>query len=71
MTMHTELYCDKLDELVPTKAIRAIHQAHIQLAAMARLAAAEGFDNKPALQALAECLRDAGHIGFDTKGARS
>ena len=32
--MHTELYCTTLDELDPVQAIRAIHEAWAQLAAV-------------------------------------
>lgn len=62
--MHTELYCRKLDELDHAEAIRAIHQAWLQLSALTDNVDCEHFDNKPALDALAKCLRKAGHVGF-------
>ena len=62
--MHTELYCETLGRLDPAKAIRAIHQAHLQLAALNQNVDCEHYDNAPALAALFECLKDAGHIGF-------
>lgn len=62
--MHTEIYCETLAALDPVKAIRAIHQAHLQLAALTRSVDLEGYDNKPVLDALAQCLADAGHPGF-------
>lgn len=62
--MHTELYCPTLADLDLVKAIRAIHQAHLQLAALWANVDCEYFDNGPALAALAECLSDAGHPDF-------
>lgn len=62
--MHTETYCLTLDKLDPVKAIRAIHQAHLQLAALNQNVDCEYFDNVPALAALGDCLADAGHIGY-------
>ena len=62
--MHTEMYCDHLARLDPTDAIRAIHQAWLQLNATSRTAADEAFDNEPSIAALASCLRQAGHVGF-------
>ena len=63
--MHTEMYCETLDALDPVKAIRAIHQAYLQLAALSNSVDLDGYDNRPALDALAECLADAGHPGFE------
>ena len=62
--MHTELYCPKLGDLDVNQAIRAIHQAALQLAATADAAAAEGYDNAPAIEALSACLARAGHPGY-------
>ncbi len=63
--MHTELYCPKLRELDRVAAIRAIHQAHIQLSAATREQPEESnLDNKPALAALASILRSVGHPGY-------
>jgi hypothetical protein len=65
---HTERYCDTLDRLDRVKAIRAIQQAYLQLAALDAYADCTGYDNEPALNALLECLRDAGHpAGVDFK----
>ena len=64
MTMHTELYSTTLDELDSVQALRAIHQAWLQLTAVSPASLAEGFDNWPALASLAACLRAAGHSGF-------
>ena len=62
--MHTETYCKTLAALDPVKAIRAIHQAYLQLAALSRSVDCGDYDNRPALDALADCLADAGHPGF-------
>lgn len=59
--MDTERYCTSLDNLDRTKAIRAIQQAYLQLAALDAYVDCEAYDNAPALNALLECLRDAGH----------
>ena len=64
MTMHTELYCPKLGELNVNQAIRAILQAYLQLRATSDAAAAESFDNRPAMESLAACLSQAGHPAF-------
>lgn len=64
MTMQTERYCDTLEKLDKEKAIRAIHMAHLQLAYLQANTDEIGVDNGPALSALVECLRDAGHWGF-------
>ena len=64
MTMHTELYCPTLGALDVNKAIRAIHKAYLQLRATDDSAHADNFDNRPAMEALAECLGQAGHPAF-------
>lgn len=62
MSMHTDIYCTTLDNLGRAKAIRAIHQAYLQLRAIG--AYVEDFNNQPAMDALVDCLKDAGHPGF-------
>lgn len=62
--MHTETYCPNLANLDPVKAIRAIQQAELQLRALDEFVDCEHYDNGPALDALRECLRDAGHPGY-------
>lgn len=62
--LHTELYCPTLDQLDRTKAIRAIHQAWLQLTALTNNVDCEDYDNLPAIKALGDCLRDAGHPAF-------
>lgn len=70
--MDTERYCETLGALDPAQAIRAIHQAWLQLSALSEIASAESYDNTPALAALAQCLSDAGHMGFpDTPERRA
>ena len=69
--MTTEDYCPALPALDRVKAIRAIHQAWLQLSALTDNVDCEHFDNAPALQALAACLADAGHPGFDKRPAPS
>lgn len=64
MAMHTEIYCQTLEDLPKEKAIRAIHQAWLQLNATNNQARREGYDNAPAIEALGECLKAAGHVGF-------
>lgn len=59
---HTEIYCTSLDNLDRAKAIRAIHQAYLQLSAIG--SRVEDFDNDPAMAALSDCLKAAGHPGF-------
>lgn len=70
---HTEMHCAALGELTREDAIRAIHAAYLQLMAVGTRAesAATGtmLDNRPAIYALRECLRKAGHLGFEGKGA--
>lgn len=64
--MHTELYCTKLKDLNRTDAIRAIHQAWLQLSAHGERVEADGvvLDNRPAILALGKCLKQAGHFAF-------
>lgn len=60
--MHTERYCDSLESLDRVAAIRAIHEAFMQLSS-----AQDGLDcldHGPALESLAACMRAAGHIAF-------
>lgn len=64
MTMHTETYCATLDRLDPVQAVRAIHQAYLQLAAVDQNCDVEPYDSAPALDALKACLAQAGHAGF-------
>jgi hypothetical protein len=61
--MHTEIACSDLDKLDRVKAIRAIHEAYLQLKAVDRYGADNLF-NERVVASLAECLKDAGHIGF-------
>ena len=61
--MDTENYCKTLDNLDKIQAIRAIHEAYLQLKAMEK----DNYilwDNKTVLNSLQKCLIDAGHIGF-------
>ena len=62
--MDTERYCTTLENINPTSAIRAIHQAYLQIAALDTNVDCGEFDNAPALKALADVLKDAGHPGF-------
>ena len=62
--MHTEQYCKTLESLDPIKAIRAIHEAFLQLAALTSHIDCGSFDNTPSLSSLRECLKEAGHVGF-------
>lgn len=62
--MDTERYCETLEKVDRRDAIRAIHQAWLQLSALNNNVDCEHFDNEPALSALAEVLRVAGHPGF-------
>jgi hypothetical protein len=62
--MHTEIYCTTLLELDRIAAIRAIHQAWLQLSHTQSLAKLDGFNNQPAIDALAACLTAAGHPAF-------
>ncbi len=62
--MHTELYCQSLGSLDRTKAIRAIHEALIQLQA-ATADDGRARDHTGAIASLRACMVQAGHIGFD------
>lgn len=64
--MHTEIYCETLENLDKVKAIRAIHQALLQLVAIENTSTSSGndYDNMPAILALRELMADAGHIAF-------
>jgi hypothetical protein len=62
--MHTETYCATLDRLDTVQAVRAIHQAYLQLRAVDRNCDVQHYDNGPALEALAMCLAQAGHPAF-------
>ena len=63
--MHTERYCETLDHLSRIEAIRAIHQAHLQLGAINANCKCGDYDNTPALAALAQCMKAAGHPGYE------
>jgi len=65
--MQTESFTPQLFALEPVAAIRAIHQAWLQLDAARR--GVEGLDHGPALAALAACLAQAGHPAF-AEGAK-
>jgi hypothetical protein len=64
--MHTELYCPDLGNLDRIKAIRAIHQALLQLSAIGGQVDVDGttYDNAPSIAALEACMVEAGHVGF-------
>lgn len=69
--MHTEIYCQNLEQLERVKAIRAIHQAYLMLSALAEHTDTEHYDLTPSLDALRACLVDAGHpIGATYSTAR-
>ncbi len=59
--MHTEAYCETLASLDPVQAVRAIHQAWLQLSALTQNCDTGDYDNAPALNALQACLAQAGH----------
>jgi hypothetical protein len=61
---YTEEVCRSLEALSPIDAIRAIHQAYLQLKALNENLDCSPYDNGGALGALRECLKEAGHIGF-------
>lgn len=69
--MHTEIYCRNLEALDNVKAIRAIHEAFLQLSALGERVDGEDctYDNAPAIKALADVLADVGHIGFSKESA--
>jgi hypothetical protein len=62
--MDTENYCKTLDKLDTAKAIRAIHEAYLQLEAIDKYDNSINWDNRWAIRNLKACLKDAGHIGF-------
>ena len=62
--MHTEDYTRTLPEVDPVKMIRAIHEAYLQLSAVTLHIDCAPFDNTAALESLSDCLKDAGHPGF-------
>lgn len=59
-------HCTTLEQLDPAQAINAIHAALMQLNAAE--SGVENLDNKDAIAGLVECLKTAGHIGFESKG---
>jgi hypothetical protein len=70
----SDRYCETLSDLDQAQAIRAIHQAWIQLNAMSYQGRAEvdgtEYDNRATLQELATCLRAAGHLGFKARATK-
>ena len=63
--METERYCDNLDALLLENFVCAIHKAWLQqLSSLDENVDCEHYDNGPAIDALADCLKQAGHIGF-------
>ncbi len=62
--METERYCDNLDALLLEDFVCAIHQAWLQLSRLDENVDCEHYDNGPVIDALADCLKQAGHIGF-------
>lgn len=68
MGNHADTFCTRLEVLDPAQAIRAIHEALMQL--NAAKAGVESLDHAGAIQSLSACLNQAGHIGFgETKPA--
>lgn len=65
--MDTERYCTSLDKLDRVQAIRAIHEAFLQLAA---LGDCSPYDNAPAMRSMADCLIAAGHMGFTEESSK-
>jgi cystathionine beta-lyase/cystathionine gamma-synthase len=63
--MNTEKYCKNLENLDKIKAIRAIHEAYLQLRSLDTYENRMHWNNQPAISALEECLEDSGHIGFN------
>lgn len=65
--MDTEKYCNNLESLDKKEAIKAIHEAYLQLNALGKLVNIDGltYDNKSVLINLQKCLAKAGHIGFN------
>lgn len=68
--MNTERYCETLDNLDLVKAVRAIQEAYLQIAALTANVDCGDYDNGPALASLAACLIDAGHTGFTLRQGR-
>lgn len=61
MTMHSENYCNTIDELDRVDAVRAIHEALLQIEA----GEIHGFDCLDMVglkQNLRACLKQAGHV---------
>lgn len=68
MMFHTEMYCETLEKLDRIAAIRAIQEAYLQLSALTTYVDCGHYDNRPAMNALLSCLRQAGHpAGLDHK----
>lgn len=65
--MHTEIYCETLENLDRTQAVRAMHLALLQLGALTVNADCGAYDNIPTMTALRDCLVSAGHVGFETQ----
>ncbi len=69
--MDTEKYCKTLDNLDKKEAIRAIHEAYLQLDSMGLDVTINDrgnyltYDNRIVLVNLKNCLAKAGHIGFN------
>lgn len=62
--MHTEEFCRTLHALDLELAIRAIHQALLQLTALNNNVDCDCYDQGPSIAALEACMKQAGHIGF-------
>ena len=62
--MHTEMYCESPNKLDRIKAIRAIHEAYLQLSALTANIDCGHYNNRQALESLADCLRQAGFQGL-------
>ena len=61
--MHTEIYCPQLDQLNHVQAIRAIHEAWLQLDAIGSRIEVDGrsLDNSRALRSLRDVLASVEH----------
>lgn len=59
--MYTEAHCATLQDLEPAAAVRAIHEAYLQLRATASNCDVAPYDAGPALSSLKACLAQAGH----------
>lgn len=55
--METERYCDNPEALLLENFVRAIHQAWLQLSSLDENVDCEPYDNGPAIDALADCLK--------------